>query len=93
MKSTLISDMGNTSASDASFSSKAPQPEIEELEEPMPSGITYKLPLPPPGVDLHEYMRESIQVKTTKYVSDLHLIQCPNFTERTALHFSFLFRA
>ena len=88
-----MSDMGDTSTSDASFSGKTPQPEIEELGEAMPSGITYRLPLLPPGVDLHEYIRESIQVKTTTYVLDLHLIQCPNFAERTALHFSFLFRA
>ena len=62
-KSTLTSDTGDTSTSDASFSGKAKQADIEELGVSIPSGVTYKLPLPPPGMDLHEYVRESIQVK------------------------------
>ena len=36
---------------------------------PVPEGITYKLPLPPPGVEIHTYVKESIKVV---YISVLH---------------------
>ena len=68
-RSTLTSDTGDMSTSDGFFSSKAPQGEIEVLGATVPEGITYKLPLPPPGVEIHTYVKESIKVV---YISVLH---------------------
>ena len=55
--------------SDASFSGKAPQGEIEVLGAAVPEDITYKLPISPPGVEIHTYVKESIKVL---YISVLH---------------------
>ena len=38
-------------------------------EATVPEGITYKLPLPPPGVEIHTYVKESIKVV---YILVLH---------------------
>ena len=46
-------------------SGRAHHQDVEEIAASVPEGgVTYRLPLPPCGVDLHEYVKDSIKVWT-----------------------------